>query len=341
MRAFFASCCIATAVMAGEPTTLTLTPVQREGDVARCNVLATMSMQMPSLGKLDEYANVLITSSMDTTWTVRSVTDAYNVIVQSADKPIVSAVPADNMMARLMSSASQLRATTLELRVSKTGQIEDVLNGGEVLEHFSKMQSEASDFMNAELKRTQADAVRNKENHPAALDTNKMIEEALKRTIDSPALREAALNNFIGQDIFPAAWVWGKTLTVGKPITETITLPASQVGASGPATRVVELVSVNEHDIQVRWTTTTSIDMKAATRNLSRVAGLSKDVQKEVDEITAKQQSLMQSLQTIEQGEMTLDRRTGLPIKGSQIARTSSTGVHSVVSIIYSPTTGK
>ncbi|GDX98087.1 hypothetical protein LBMAG48_04910 [Phycisphaerae bacterium] len=334
MLSILSAVAISGVLVAAEPQPVTLIPSHRVGDVIRCAMLTTMSMDLPEYDEpfLKNFMqDSLIVNAQDVTWTISRVEPDFSVIQQKGSANKSAAAQPQTTMTRIMLMAYDSFSEGLDFRVSRDGQIEDVLNAGEVTERFQKVANAMKKEMAPQLEKMDALSKQ--------IDGEASSAVALDIAFNSPQMREMAINRYIGIDLFPGAWVWGKTFTPGEPLTENA--PASSmVGmssfVSSVGNRTATLYVVNEYEVRVTWTTTMTV--KAKETKLPEV-DLSALPQKARDEHNASMDKIkqMQEPQSFEEiGDMRLDRRTGFPIAGTVTTRGGNSSTRLTTSVVYS-----
>jgi hypothetical protein len=331
-----AGVCGGMATVAAAEQTVTIAPALRAGDVARSNVLTTMSMDFPETddGLMNSIMqDTLLTASQEVTWTVQRVEPTYSVIHQNFSNTRTATSQASTMMARMMLLHYEGMSGPLECRVSGSGEVEDVLNGGEVAERAGATLKKMEPAIRESMK--QATSAIHK-------DDREIIDLMFQQTFDSPAMRERLATMQIGKPLFTAAWLWGKTLTVGTPVTVPVSrnelLMGQEVaGASMTEDRQVTLVSANEHDLHVKWTMNATFKLPPSERPKIDMSTWPEDLRKKHERSLSLTTALSETQRYTETGEIRLDRRTGMPLDGSIIMRGGNGAVSMQMVVIYSP----
>lgn len=325
--------------VAAAEQTVTIAPALRAGDVARCNVLTTMSMDMPetddpTLARL--MADSLIAANQEVTWTVQRVEPGYSVIAQEFTPAQVANSDSMSMMSRISKLRYEFMTGPLECRIGANGVVDDVLNGGEVAAQMIELLERAKpildDFANDITK--------------AANDAG--ASDAMKKTMAqawSPStISQQMVNTLIGKPLFSGSWLWGQTLTVGKPVASAV--PASElsadIGAMGQhvtGTRTVTLQAVSEHDISVTWVTDATMTMQMPEQPKVDTSKWPEASRKQYEKSMADMERIKQPSTIVENGTLRLDRRTGMPIAGTIVMQMDGGAGQTQMVTVYSPST--
>jgi hypothetical protein len=316
--------------------TVTIAPALRAGDVARSSVLTTVAWDMPESD--DTFMrgfmqDTLATFKQDITWTVRRVEPTYSVIAQDSGNVQTAMGQPESMMSRMMLLGCRSQMSPLECRVSKAGEIEDVLNAGELAEQYRPIANEVAKTINDKAKDLLADP-----------EINNTLNSAFDKALNSSDMHLKMMTMLIGKPLHGGSWLWGKTLTVGEAVT--MPVPASELsfgdampGGSITAERVVTLQTATEHEVRVTWVMNATITISMPQQPEIDTSMWPADLRKRHEEARATIKDSLEPKKFVETGEMRLDRRTGMPIDGTIVTRSDSDSLRMQNVIVYSPIT--
>lgn len=347
MKSVFALCVLTVSGLMGgmtqhafaEPQSVTITPSLRVGDVAHCNVLTTMVFDMPD--QTDRFmssmvSDAMISASQRATWTVRRIEPDYSVIVQEFANVQTASAETRSMMADMMLARYKTVIGPMECRVGKSGEIEDILNTGEVVEQFKELMKQNTPRMQEATKEFAKGAAA----HDAGETAGKMLSEMM----NSPEMYEKMVSANIGKPLFSGAWIWGKTLTVGQP--QTSKVPPSEIafdqvapGGSVSAERTLTLRDVNDHEVRVSWVTNMTITIKEPPSTDVDTSKWDEKSRQEYQRARDAMRAALEPQRVVETGEMRLDRRTGMPIEGTVVTHGGNSTTSMQMVVVYSPVT--
>lgn len=327
-----------TSIAAAEQT-VTIAPALRVGDVARSNVLTTMSMDLPetdNAGMAALMQDSLICATQEVTWMVRRVEPGYSVITQTFTPGMVASSDSASIMSRMAALHYEFMTGPLECRVGATGVVDDVLNGGEVAAQMVALLDKAKPLM---------DDLANEMIKDARLpELNDVVKKGMAQAWSPPVMSQKMVNNLIGKPLFSGSWLWGQTLTVGKPVTAAV--PAAElsfeIGAMGQRVtgdRTVTLQAVSEHDISVTWVTNATMTMQMPEQPKVDTSTWPEASRKQHEKSMAEIERASKPTMMTENGTLRLDRRTGMPIDGTIVMLTDGGSGRMQMVTVYSPST--
>ncbi len=334
-----AGVCGGMATVAAAEQTVTIAPALRAGDVARSNVLTTMSMDFPEADDARMAAlmqDSLFCATQEVTWTVRRIEPGYSVITQTFTPARVASSESASLMSRMTTLRYEFMTGPLECRVGATGVVDDVLNGGEVAAQMVALLDKAKPIMDDLANEVIKDA-----RHPELTDA---VKKGMAQAWSPPVMSQQMVTNLIGKPLFSGSWLWGQTLTVGKPVTAAV--PATElsvsVGAMGQhvtGNRTVTLQAVSEHDISVTWVTSATMTMKLPEQPKVDTSKWPEESRKQYEKSMADIERASKPTTITENGTLRLDRRTGMPIDGTIVMLTDGGTGRTQMVTVYSPST--